>query len=126
MRELLIKQGERTALIEFIETTNSISIVGKSVPEDPKSFWNPILEWVNEYIETNPQNVVLRFDLEYFNTSSSKYILEFFRLFNNYVKLSSNSVKVEWYYEEDDDDMYDAGLDYSSILKYLPFNHIKT
>jgi len=60
--------------------------------------------------------------MEYFNTASSKMLLEIFELFKN-LHDSGNKVTVDWYYQEDDEDMQDAGEDYADIVE-LPFNFI--
>ena len=61
--------------------------------------------------------------LDYFNTSSSKYLLEIFKKFE---KKSGQELKVviHWIYEEDDWDMRDCGLDYQEIIK-IPFEFIE-
>ena len=51
--------------------------------------------------------------MEYFNTSSSKCILDVFKKLES---ISDSSVSVKWYYEEDDEDMLEAGEDYEAII----------
>jgi hypothetical protein len=41
------------------------------------------------------------------------------------VELSKNEAVVNWYYEEDDEDMLEAGEDYDEIIE-LPFRLIAT
>ena len=62
--------------------------------------------------------------LEYFNTSSSKCILDVFKKLENLHNKSVAEVIINWYYEEDDEDMLEAGEDYQSILK-LPFKMVE-
>ena len=62
--------------------------------------------------------------LEYFNTSSSKCILDVFKKLENLHNKSVAEVVINWYYEEDDEDMLEAGEDYQSILK-LPFKMVE-
>ena len=59
--------------------------------------------------------------LEYFNTSSSKCILDVFKKLES---LAGTEVSVKWYYEEDDEDMLEAGEDYEAIID-LPFEMIE-
>jgi len=61
--------------------------------------------------------------LEYFNTSSSKCILDVFKKLEAIHK-SGNEVIINWYYEEDDEDMLEAGEDYESIIR-IPFKMIE-
>ncbi len=63
--------------------------------------------------------------MEYFNTSSSKCILDVFKKLENvFKKNNEEGVTINWYYEEDDEDMLEAGEDYQSILK-IPFKMIE-
>jgi len=61
--------------------------------------------------------------LEYFNTSSSKCILDVFKKLEMIHK-AKNDVEIKWYYEEDDEDMLEAGEDYESIIR-VPFEMIE-
>ena len=53
-----------------------IHINGKSYPENSVEFYKPITKWIDEYIETDPKETVFSISLEFFNTSSSKCILD--------------------------------------------------
>ena len=61
--------------------------------------------------------------LEYFNTSSSKCLLDLFKKLER-MNGDTSSVSVHWYYEVDDEDMAEAGEDYQAIIK-LPFKMIE-
>jgi hypothetical protein len=54
--------------------------------------------------------------LEYFNTSSSKCLMDLLRR----VEKSAVTASVNWYYESEDEDMLEAGEDYDAIIE-LPF-----
>ena len=65
----------------------------------------------------------MNIQLEYFNTSSSKCILDVFKKLEAIYK-SGNEVLINWFYEEDDEDMLEAGEDYQSIIK-IPFKMVE-
>ena len=65
----------------------------------------------------------MNIQLEYFNTSSSKCILDIFKKLELIYKKGSK-VQINWYYEEDDEDMFEAGEDYQSIIN-IPFSMIE-
>ena len=50
--------------------------------------------------------------LEYFNTSSSKCLMDMLKR----VEASKCDAEVYWYYEEEDEDMEEAGEDYAAII----------
>ena len=70
-------------------------------------------------MDTNPPRITIHFRLDFFNTISSKLVLEFLRRIEK--KLTEKtSAKVKWYYEEDDEDIMEAGENYAYIIK-IPF-----
>jgi len=119
MDTLYIKGTAETPTVNFDAKVNTFEISGKSLPEDVKEFYHPILKWLVEYCQSPSDSTILKVRMEYFNTASSKMILELFELLNK-LHLSGKNVAIEWYYQEDDEDMMDAGNDYADMLD-LPF-----
>ena len=87
------------------------------------NFTNPWLTGLIAYKESPLPKTVVNIRLEYFNTSSSKCILDVFKKLEAIHK-AKNEVEVNWYYEEDDEDMLEAGEDYESIIR-VPFKMIE-
>lgn len=122
MEQLLLESTPNTPYISFNPRTGVMEITGRSIPEQADDFWLPILNWFETYIQIPADQTVFKINLEYFNISSSKRILFLLYKLNNLVK-SPNAVKVEWYYREDDEDMYEVGNDYAYMVK-VPFDFI--
>ncbi len=74
-----------------------------------------MFDWLDQYIDASSSNTAFNFKLEYFNTSSSKCILDILRKLEKLHK-TGKSVVVNWYYEEDDEDMMEAGENYQRIV----------
>lgn len=103
---------------------NIFVIRGTSAPEDVRSLYYPVTEWMRIFIDDvlegefrmyNPSNP-LRFqiDLEYFNSSSAKFLYDILLELKRLPK-ETHPVFVEWYYDEVDTDMLDAGTDISQL-----------
>jgi hypothetical protein len=122
MEILSIKGTQETPEILFDKAGGIFSISGKSLPEDVKDFYNPVINWIEEYSKSPNPETLLKVKMEYFNTASSKMILEIFELFKALLD-AGHPVTIDWYYQEDDEDMQDAGEDYADILE-VPFNFI--
>ena len=123
MNNLIIAGTSHTPDVEFNSESCVLSLKGRSTPENSIEFYRPIMEWLDAYGETQPSNkTVLNIRLEYFNTSSSKCILDIFKKINSLFK-SGIDVVIQWYYEEEDEDMQEAGEDYSDLLD-VPFEII--
>ncbi len=115
MQELHIKQTKSTPLIACYHNGN-VFISGRSLPEDPITYFQPLMDWIEMY---GHENMKVNIKLEYFNTSTSKVLYEMLKNINN--KYTGNTVKVVWQYEEGDDDTYESGMLYSEELPNLAF-----
>ena len=101
-----------------------MEIAGNSIPEDAQAFYDPILEWIDKYITSPNPKTHFVFKLEYFNTASSKLILDIlFRL--KTLNDAGNDVTISWYHEEDDMDMLLAAKTYVEITD-LKFEFVQT
>ncbi len=101
---------------------NTFRISGKSAPEDAAEFYKPIIEWLSLYFKNPNPSTVFQFKYFYYNTSSSKMILQILNLLATEYEKEQN-VSIEWLYPEDDEDLLEAGQEYSEIAD-LPFKLI--
>lgn len=119
-----IEGTPKTPSIQMNPEKGEIVIKGRSIPENSIEFYKPVIEWLDKYATTGTtEKMVVNVQLEYFNTSSSKCILDVFKKLEGINKEKKNIV-INWYYEEDDEDMLEAGEDYESIVK-VPFKMIQ-
>lgn len=119
MEALIIEGTQKTPTISFDPQKGQLEIKGRSIPENSIEFYKPLVDWLEEYSEEASENTTVNVHLEYFNTSSSKCILDVFKKLEAIHK-NNNAVLINWYYEEDDEDMLEAGEDYESIIR-VPF-----
>jgi hypothetical protein len=123
MEFMNIEGTPKTPSITLNPESGIIEIKGRSIPENSIEFYKPIVDWLEDYANAPKEKTVVNIQLEYFNTSSSKCILDVFKKLEN-LKKGKNDIVVNWYYEEDDEDMLEAGEDYESIIK-VPFKMIE-
>ncbi len=100
-----------------------IEIKGRSIPENSVEFYKPLIDWLESYSALGGKSTTTNVQLEYFNTSSSKCLLDIFKKLE-FLYRKGTTVVINWYYEEDDEDMYEAGEDYATILN-VPINLIE-
>lgn len=101
--------------ISFNAETGVMEIEGKSIPERTAEFYDPILVWIDEYINSPNETTTLNIKLEYCNSSSTRYLMDILERFEGMFK-SGKKLEINWYYEEDDEDMLDLGESYSVPL----------
>jgi hypothetical protein len=119
--ELKIQKTSRTPEVIFDPAAGNFSIRGRSIPEDSVGFYQPLYNWLDRFGTQAPkeEKFTVEIELEYFNTSSSKCILDVFKRLN---RLHHAGVRVEvvWLFDEDDEDLEEMGEDYRDLLD-LPF-----
>lgn len=123
MKNIEIEGSPKTPEIKFNADSGVIEIKGRSIPENSIEFYKPMIDWLEEYATSPQSQTIVNIQLEYFNTSSSKCILDVFKKLE-VISKNGNDVIINWYYEEDDEDMLEAGEDYQSIIR-IPFKMIE-
>lgn len=130
MEPLYIEPSEFTPRV-FLDPGNSIfEISGFSRPENVVGFYKPILKWLEEYNENvlssntefNKSNLVVNLKMTYFNSASSKFLLDILLEFMKFHS-EGNAVEINWFYDEDDDEIFESGEEISDMLGYT-FNFI--
>ena len=123
--ELIIKTKDKTPLINFNSKSGLMQIHGSSLPENSIEFYEPVLKWLDKYLET--PNVKTEFDIRLIllNTSSSKVFIDIFRRINKLIELNNSEMSVVWYYEIEDEDLHETAMQYKEFCK-APFKIIGT
>jgi hypothetical protein len=121
MTELIIEQTPKTPQIDLNQFTGDIIFFGKSIPENAAKVYEPVLNWVKEYILNANPTTNLRLNLEYYNTATSiwltKIIKELIRINNpDFTLIIHLYLPVEDYDEINDfDDIKDTFIPISNI-----------
>lgn len=123
MENLFIEETIETPKVILDKENGVFNFEGKSLPEDVKEFYKPILEWFDNYILDPNHDTELNIKLEYFNTSSSKMILILLKKLID-AKENGSNVLINWHYPYDDEEIFEAGEEYAEII-LLPFNFLK-
>ena len=114
--EIINLEGTEDTPKILLDKGNGIfEISGRSLPEDSAEFYQPILDWISAYGEDPNPETLFTFKLEYFNTASSKLILDVLSALEDI-----DGVAIDWYFHEDDEDMEEAGEEFSELVE-IPF-----
>lgn len=123
MENLVIEGTPKTPTIKFNPEEGKLLIQGRSIPENSIEFYKPLVDSLEEYAGSPKEATNVDIVLEYFNTSSSKCILDVFKKLEK-INSDSDGVTINWHYEEDDEDMLEAGEDYQAIIN-IPFKMVE-
>ncbi|MDM8525188.1 DUF1987 domain-containing protein [Desulfococcaceae bacterium HSG8] len=126
MENLNIETTKYTPGISFDCKKNILEIIGESYPENIAEFYAPVFDWLEEYLGQlkDKQDVIINMELVYFNSSSSKVLLDFFDLMEDAVGNGKN-IKVNWIYEEEDEDTLEFGKEFQEDFEELNINLVK-
>jgi hypothetical protein len=115
MESFYLEGSEETPRINLNKEKGIFEISGRSIPEDPATFYKPVFKWIEQYkLEANKSTSFI-FKLEYFNTASAKIILDIL-----YALEAIPNITVQWCFQEDDEDMEEAGEEFCELVQ-IPF-----
>ena len=124
MTTLRIEPEDDTPMVNLSKEKGVFEISGKSMPEDVVFFYQPVLDWMDAYKADPLDKTVFDFKLIYFNTASSKLILDLL-LFLEEIQEKGNEILVRWHSLATDEDMHEAGEEYADMtdlkFEYLTF-----
>ena len=101
-----------------LETAGTISLVGKSYPENTFEFYAPMIAWLEEYFNGNTaQRTVVNMEIIYFNSSSSKLFFDFFDLLEENSK--EHEIEINWIYDVENESAEEAGEDFIEDFEEL-------
>lgn len=116
MKSIYREAAFRTPEINFDSQKNIFFIKGRSLPENANEFYDPYKKWLKNYFsgKVDPCKFILQID--YFNSSSSRMILEIMYILKNSIH-EGNTIEIIWRYEEDDDEMMTVGEEIEAIIE---------
>jgi hypothetical protein len=115
MEELRIPRTKNTPEV-ILQPSGTVKIRGRSIHENSAVFFEPVQEWVTEYIRDPADLTTVDMSLEYFNSASAKILINLL-LKITHVTLKNKKFIINWYYEEGDEDILERGEYFASILE---------
>jgi len=117
MENLNIAETKYTPEIT-LDINGTITMVGKSYPENTFEFYAPMMIWVKEYFEaTITDTTTINLEITYFNSSSSKLFFDFFDLIED--NNNDHAIKINWIYDEENESAEEAGEDFIEDFENL-------
>ena len=122
METLRLEPTDDSPFILLDKETNQFEISGKSLPEDVVDFYQSTLDWLATYRLEPNLKTEFNIKLIYFNTASSKLILDILMIFEEMVE-EGHDVLIKWFSLQSDEDMQEAGKEYEEMVD-VPFEHL--
>ncbi|MFO7884686.1 MAG: DUF1987 domain-containing protein [Desulfobacteraceae bacterium] len=125
MQAFVREKSKSTPWINFDPEQNHLEIKGESYPEDSAKIYSPMLEWLEAYLhQVNDTPVHVDVELIYFNSSSSKILMNFFDMLDDAAQ-KGVPITVHWKYHEDNDIALECGEEFQEDLEHVAFDLVK-
>ncbi len=115
MAEILTQKTERSPLVSY--DGQQLIIEGRSFMDNAVDFYRGLIAHING-LDFHSLDVKVK--LDYFNTSSSKCLLEIFRNFER-ISADGRTVQIFWFYDPNNPDLEEAGEDYRDLIDGIEF-----
>jgi hypothetical protein len=125
MKMIHIEATGNTPEIYFSPEENNFFIHGTSSPEDVRSLYYPVTDWIRIFVDDVIEGEYPQFDafkpvkfitdLTYFNSSSAKFLFDIFTELKRLPE-AGFPVDVQWFFDSDDPDQREAGGDIASLI----------
>ena len=118
---MIFEAGQRTPQVEF--TATSCLIRGECYPENISEWSDPVLKALEECVENDESEFVVDIELYYFNSSSAKFLFDFFEFLEESAE-GGKSIAINWRYRAEDDTMQEAGEDFQEDMEACNYNMV--
>jgi sulfatase maturation enzyme AslB (radical SAM superfamily) len=119
MEKILLEGSDYKPTIDF-SLDGVLKLEGKAMPENAASLFNPLIEFVDQL---NTESVKFDINLYYFNTASSKKLLQLLRHLDANTKI--NHIQVNWHFEEGDEDSVETAEIFEESLLRTNFSYLE-
>ncbi len=92
--------------VDFNSETGICELRGESHIEDASNFYKPLIKWLKDYTLEVNKPIIFNFKLRYFNTSSSKAMIEMLHILKKYED-NKGKLTVNWHIDSPEEDMQD-------------------
>lgn len=118
MIESVVRQPTNYTPFVSFDPSGNLVLKGRSLMLDSVGFYTPLMDWVRN-LET--EKVIFTIEIDYFNTSSSKKLLELLKILDENTNIKE--FVVYWGFESDDEDILMKGQILEERLKKAQFRY---
>ena len=125
MENLIIEATKYTPEISFNAETNILEIKGETYPENTAEFYSPVFDWLEQYLnQLQDQAVTVNMEIIYFNSSSSKVLMDLFDRLEDAVG-EGKKIEINWIYDKEDESALEYGEEFQEDLEVLTLNLVE-
>ena len=119
---MIFESTQRTPYVEL--TPSSCLLRGECYPENISEWSAPVLEGLEDIIKLETGTFKVSIELYYFNSSSAKFLFDFFEFLDDKAD-EGVSIVINWRYRAEDDTMQEAGEDFEEDIENCTYNLVE-
>ena len=117
MEKLVIDKSVNTPLV-VLDPAGRVEIKGVSISENSSNFFEPIVNWIEQYCASPQPQTHIDLAIEYMDSGSYGFFNVVMEKLNQLHISGNSAVNAKWVYEEDDLDMEEYGQDLQRLYKF--------
>lgn len=121
-KNLIIEATRQTPGIYFDSNEGIFHIFGQSYPEDVNEVFKPIFEWLSDFEPERGKQYIVKINMKYYNTASSRKLFDLLRTFNELYR-NNYLFTVQWCYNKEDEDILESGQNFDDLTE-MPFEFV--
>lgn len=126
MQDLYIPGERDKPEIDFKYSRHHLALRGESFPENALAFYGPVVASLTAYLAaTEGETIEVDMALRYFNSSSTKILLNLFRMLDQ-ATARGNRVVLRWHHDPEDDMILEFGNDIAADFVALDYRAVPT
>ena len=118
---MIFEAGQRTPQVEL--TPTSCLIRGECYPENISEWSDPVLKALEDCLGNDESEFKVDIELYYFNSSSAKFLFDFFEFLEESAE-GGKSIVINWRYRAEDDTMQEAGEDFQEDMEACTYKMV--
>ncbi|MBD8494212.1 DUF1987 domain-containing protein [Pseudomonas syringae] len=108
--------------VDFRFDQHVLSLKGESYPENAAAFYAPVVQRLRDFLaQCSGASITANIALAYFNSSSTKMLFSIFDTLDAAAG-AGNTIVVNWYYDEEDETIFEFGEELKADFTALTFN----
>ena len=120
--QVLIEMTNRMPGISLDADNNALLLKGEAYPEDVAAAFEPLMTSISDTLAGSVDTpMTVKFQLQYFNSGSSRKILEIIRM----IDAADTTHKIEWLADPEDDEMIDHGNRFARAVNKVEFTVVE-
>lgn len=108
LKDLFIEGTAKAPQIDFNHLTGELILYGISIPENAAKVYEPLVQWIEEYVKSPRHITNLRLNLEYFNSASMLWYAKMIKALGR-IQKEDSVLFINIYFDVDDFENMDTG-----------------